>query len=62
MTAAIAYALMLLSGATAAAENAGLPKVAFFGFQLINTSLEPTTLIEAGRVKMLDDLYRRSVT
>ena len=61
MTSAIAYALMLLSGATAAAETAGLPRVAFFGFQLINTSLEPTTLIEAGRVKMLDDLFQEKL-
>jgi hypothetical protein len=33
----------------------------FFGFQLINTSLEPTTPIEDGRVKMLDDLFQEKL-
>jgi hypothetical protein len=42
------------NGATAA-ENA-VPKVAFFGFQLINTSLEPTSLDELRRVATLDKL------
>jgi hypothetical protein len=42
------------NGATAA-ENA-VPKVAFFGFQLINTSLEPTSSDELRRVDMLDKL------
>jgi Protein of unknown function (DUF2380) len=42
----------------AATDNSGVRRVAFFGFQLINTSLEPITPIEAERVKMLDDLLR----
>ena len=54
---AIAFALMPPLGATAAGDDSGLPRVAFFGFQLINTSLEPTTPIEDGRVKMLDALF-----
>jgi hypothetical protein len=40
-----------------ATENA-VPKVAFFGFQLINTSLEPTTNGELHRLDMLDKLFR----
>jgi Protein of unknown function (DUF2380) len=52
---------LLLSGSypigATAAENA-VPKVAFFGFQLINTSLEPTTKSELHRIDMLDELFR----
>ncbi len=44
------------NGATAA-EN-GVLKVAFFGFQLINTSLEPTAKGELHRLDMLDKLFR----
>jgi Protein of unknown function (DUF2380) len=36
-----------------------IPKVAFFGFQLINTSLEPTTPSETRRINMLNDLLRK---
>jgi|SRR5271155_848463 len=57
--AAIALTLALPRLATAAATDTGIPSVAFFGFQLINTSLEPTTPIEAGRIEMLDDLFRQ---
>jgi hypothetical protein len=61
IAAAIAFALMPPLGATAEADDSGLPRVAFFGLQLINTSLEPTTPIEDGRVKMLDDLFREKL-
>ncbi len=61
MAAAIALALALPIGAAAATDDAALPRIAFFGFQLINTSLEPTTPIEAGRVKMLDDLFQEKL-
>ena len=37
---------------------ADVPKIAFLGFQLINTSLEPTTPAEEQRIRMLDDLLR----
>jgi hypothetical protein len=33
-------------------------KVAFFGFELINTSLEQTTPAEETRIKQLNDIYR----
>jgi Protein of unknown function (DUF2380) len=58
MATAIAFALMPPLDATAIENDGGLPIVAFFGFQLINTSLEPTTPSETGRIKMLDDLLR----
>jgi hypothetical protein len=61
IAAAIAFALTPPLGATAAANDTGLPRVAFFGFQLINTSLEPTTPIEDGRVKMLDNLFQEKL-
>jgi len=61
IAAAIGFGLMPPLGATAAADDSGLPRVAFFGFQLINTSLEPTTPIENGRVKMLDDLFQEKL-
>jgi hypothetical protein len=37
------------------------PRVAFFGFQLINTSLEPTTPAENERIRMLGDLLRQKL-
>jgi Protein of unknown function (DUF2380) len=35
--------------------------VAFFGFQLINTSLQSTTAEEKGRIRMLDDAFRKKL-
>jgi len=40
---------------------ADVPNIAFLGFQLINTSLEPTTPAEEQRIRMLDDLFRKNV-
>jgi hypothetical protein len=34
-----------------------VPRVAFLGFQLINTSIEPTTPVEDHRILMLNDLF-----
>ena len=56
--AAIASMLMLALAAAAGADNSGIPSVAFFGFQLINTSLEPASPNEAHRIEMLDKLLR----
>lgn len=47
--------------AEAAANGADVPKVAFLGFELLNTSLEPTTPSERGRIDMLDDLFRQKL-
>jgi hypothetical protein len=46
-----------LSGRPAYADDR--PRVAFFGFALINTSLEPTRPAEEARLRMLDDLLRQ---
>ncbi|MBV8936565.1 MAG: DUF3280 domain-containing protein [Alphaproteobacteria bacterium] len=53
-----AAALVLLLVAAIAARAMDVPKVAFFGFQLINTSLEPEGPAEAHRIAMLDELLR----
>jgi hypothetical protein len=37
------------------------PRVAFFGFQLINTSLQSTTPEEERRIRMLDDIFRQKL-
>jgi Protein of unknown function (DUF2380) len=59
--AVIALALSTIHVVRAATDDIGIPRVAFFGFQLINTSLEPTTPIEIRRLKMLDDLLRQQL-
>jgi hypothetical protein len=61
MAAAIGLMLGVAHVAIAAADEPGIPRVAFFGFQPINTSLEPTTPIEVRRIKMLDDLFRQQL-
>jgi len=60
MKAALAIVLALLASreASAAPDGKGGPRVAFFGFQLINSSLEPTTSAESARIRLLDDLLR----
>ena len=47
--------------ASAAPDSKEVPRVAFFGFQLINTSLEPTTPAEIQRIHLLDDLFREKL-
>ena len=63
VTQAAAIATMLLLTATIAASAAtdgggGTRRIAFFGFQLINTSLEADTTNEDRRLHMLDALFR----
>jgi Protein of unknown function (DUF2380) len=50
-----------LATAATAADNNGNSRVAFFGFRLINTSLEPTTAAEDRRVHQLDELFREKL-
>jgi hypothetical protein len=50
-----------LSGGSVAADVNDNPRVAFFGFALINTSLEPTSPVEETRLRMLDDLLREKL-
>ena len=39
-----------------------VPRVAFFGFELINTSLEPTAQAEIERIHRLNDILREKLT
>jgi Protein of unknown function (DUF2380) len=55
---ALAAALVIATMGGAAAD---VPRVAFFGFRLLNTSLEPTTPAEEQRLRMLDGLFRGKV-
>lgn len=59
---AAAIALAFASVANAAGDSGGVPRVAFFGFELVNTSLEPTTEDEQRRIRMLDDLFREKLS
>ena len=45
----------------AGAADQAPPSVAFFGFQLINTSLQSTTAEEQARIRMLDDAFRKKL-
>jgi hypothetical protein len=53
--------ILALSARIAGAEADDKPRVAFFGFDLINTSLEPPDPIEHRRLRMLDDLFREKL-
>jgi Protein of unknown function (DUF2380) len=48
-----------LAGATIAADAGEQPRIAFFGFSLINTSLEPIKPAEEARLQMLDVLLEQ---
>ena len=56
--------LLTVCGGPATAQTpSGKPvKVAFFGFQLINTSLEPVHDAEKQRIAMVGELLRRMLT
>jgi hypothetical protein len=58
---AAAMTIFLLIGVIVAGRAADPPRVAFFGFQLINTSMESDTTSEDRRLHMLDDLFRDKV-
>jgi Protein of unknown function (DUF2380) len=47
--------------ASKAADNNGRSRVAFFGFRLINTSLESTTVAQDRRIQELDELFREKL-
>jgi hypothetical protein len=60
---AVAGPLAVRSGEAREWPNGkGLPRVAFFGFELINTSLEPTAEAEVERIHLLDDILREKLT
>jgi Protein of unknown function (DUF2380) len=58
---ALATLLLLWMGGVASAATDDIPQVALFGFQLINTSLEPTRPAESQRIRMLDDLFQQKL-
>jgi len=60
LKAAVLATLLLVAVATPglAADAKPVPRVAFLGFALINTSLEPTRPDEEKRLQMLGDLLR----
>jgi hypothetical protein len=46
-------------GAKAGQDGKEVPRLAFLGFEFINTSLEATARVEVERIRLLDDLLRR---
>jgi hypothetical protein len=54
--------LAIMAGrATAGPDGKDVPRVAFFGFEFINTSLEPTAQTELERIRLLDDVLRQKL-
>jgi Protein of unknown function (DUF2380) len=62
-TVALGVSLILgwVGFASAESENNGGSRVAFFGFHLINTSLEKTTAAENRRIEQLNELFREKL-
>jgi hypothetical protein len=56
----VCLAVLLQLGAAAAAADE-IPRVAFLGFELINSSLEPTSATEIARIAMIEDLFREKL-
>jgi len=61
---AVSASLAIIASGEARAWSNGkdVPRVVFFGFELINTSLEPTTQAEVERIHLLDDIFREKLT
>jgi Protein of unknown function (DUF2380) len=59
LTAVVVLGSCGIAGMTAADQT--LPRVAFFGFQLINTSPQPTMPDETQRIRMLDDMFQQKL-
>lgn len=57
-TAATLMAALVAIASNLPANAADPPRVAFFGFSMINTSIEPTKPEEEARLRMLDNLLR----
>jgi hypothetical protein len=57
-TAVLTAGLVVGSLGFAGADDNVSPRIAFFGFHLINTSLEQTTAAEDRRIRELDDLFQ----
>ena len=61
---AVSASLSIAASCEARAWSNGkdVPRVAFFGFELINTSLEPTAQVEVERIHLLDNILRENLT
>ena len=60
-TSTLMAVLAVATTANTAAYPADSPRVAFLGFALINTSLEPTRPEEEARLRMLDGLLKKKL-
>ena len=56
---ALAFSALLVNVARATTT---LRRIAFFGFELINTSVEPTTTEEVERIRMLNEIFSRELS
>jgi hypothetical protein len=64
MTKSVVLLVILIWAASvrmAGAQAGAVPRVAFFGFDLINSSLEPRHSLEDRRLRMLDHLFRQKL-
>jgi hypothetical protein len=57
----IFLAIMAGNRATAGPDGKDVPRVAFFGFEFINTSLEPTAQAEVERIRLINDILRQKL-
>jgi hypothetical protein len=62
--AALGIFLAIIVGGAANTELDGrdVPRVAFLGFEFINTSIEATAPVEVERIRLLDDVLRQKLT
>jgi hypothetical protein len=58
----IFLAIVAGSGANAGPEGKEVPRVAFLGFEFIDTSPEATARAEVERIRLLDDVLRQKLT
>jgi Protein of unknown function (DUF2380) len=57
----IFLAIMAVGAANAEPNGKDVPRVAFLGFEFINTSLEATAQVEFERIRVLDDVMRQKL-
>jgi hypothetical protein len=57
----IILAILASDRANAGPDGKDVPRVAFFGFEFINTSLEPIAQAEVKRIRLLDDALRQKL-
>jgi hypothetical protein len=57
----IIFAILAGDRANAGPDGKDVPRIAFFGFEFINSSLEPTAQAEVKRIRLLDDTLRQKL-